>query len=90
MIALVKSLAREWARYGIRVNAVAPGMTQTPLLESQGGDALLSEIVRGDPDAPRGRARARSRQPSPSCRPTRASYVTGQTLCVGGGLTMGS
>ena len=49
VIALAKSLAREWARYGIRVNVVAPGVTETPLLESQGGDALLSSIVRGIP-----------------------------------------
>ena len=54
VVALAKSLAREWARFGIRVNVVAPGVTQTPLLESQGGDALLGEHRRGDPDAPCG------------------------------------
>ena len=36
VIGLAKALARECARYGIRVNVVAPGVTQTPLLESQG------------------------------------------------------
>lgn len=89
VIALVKSLAREWARYGIRVNAVAPGVTETPLLESQGGDALLSSIVRGIP-------LRRAGQPAEIAAAIaflasdEASYVTGQTLCVGGGLTMSS
>jgi NAD(P)-dependent dehydrogenase (short-subunit alcohol dehydrogenase family) len=29
---LVRVAAQEWGRYGIRVNAVGPGVTQTPLL----------------------------------------------------------
>lgn len=89
VIALAKSLAREFARYGIRVNAVAPGITNTPLLESQGGDAILSSIVRavplrraGEPDEI---AAAIAFLASDD-----ASYITGQTLCVGGGLTMSS
>ena len=49
VIGLAKSLAREFARDGIRVNAVAPGVTETPLLASQG--------ARG----PRSRSCARSR-----------------------------
>lgn len=69
VIALVKSLAREWARHGIRVNAVAPGITATPLLESQGGDSLLSKIVRGSRCAGRA-SRRRSPPPSRSSRST--------------------
>jgi 2-hydroxycyclohexanecarboxyl-CoA dehydrogenase len=89
VIALVKSLAREFARFGIRVNAVAPGITDTPLLESQGGEALLTSIVRQVP-------LRRAGQPAEIAAAIafmasqEASYVTGQTLCVGGGLTMGS
>jgi len=89
VIALVKSLAREWARHGIRVNAVAPGITATPLLESQGGEALLNSIVRAVP-------LRRAGQPEEIAAALAflalddAGYITGQTLCVGGGLTMGS
>ncbi|WP_326686179.1 SDR family oxidoreductase [Streptomyces sp. NBC_01795] len=89
VIALVKSLAREWARHGIRVNAVAPGITATPLLESQGGDSLLAGIVRHVP-------LRRAGEPEEIAAALAfmalddASYITGQTLCVGGGLTMGS
>jgi len=89
VVALVKSLAREWARFGVRVNAVAPGVTATPLLESQGGDAILESIVRAVP-------LRRAGQPEEIAEglvflaSEGASYITGQTLCIGGGLTMGS
>ena len=99
VIGLVKSLAREWARYGIRVNAVAPGITSTPLLVEQGiaggddaqgdGDAVLRSILRGVP-------MRRLGEPTEIADAIAylagdgASYITGQTLCVGGGLTMGS
>lgn len=89
VIALVKSLAREWARYKVRVNAVAPGITATPLLESQGGDDLLNSIVRAVP-------LRRAGQPDEIAAALTflalddAAYITGQTLCVGGGLTMAS
>ena len=89
VIGLVKSLAREFARDGIRVNAVAPGITDTPLLESQGGEGLLASIVKQVP-------LRRAGQPDEIAEAIaflaleQASYITGQTLCVGGGLTMGS
>jgi 3-oxoacyl-[acyl-carrier protein] reductase/2-hydroxycyclohexanecarboxyl-CoA dehydrogenase len=92
VIGLVKSLAREFARDGIRVNAVAPGVTETPLLASQMeelGAGVLDRIVRGIPLRRLGRpdeiATAIAFLASDD-----ASYITGQTLCVGGGLTMGS
>ncbi len=89
VVALAKSLAREFARFGVRVNVVAPGITDTPLLESQGGESLLTSIVRQVPLRRAGRPEEIAAAIA-FLASDEASYVTGQTLCVGGGLTMTS
>lgn len=89
VVALAKALAREWARFSIRVNVVAPGVTETPLLESQGGEALLSSVVRAIPMRRAGRPEEIA-DAIAYLSSDESSYVTGQTLCVGGGLTMSS
>ena len=42
IIALVKSVARHYAREGVAVNAVAPGVTDTPQLDVDAADAGLT------------------------------------------------
>jgi NAD(P)-dependent dehydrogenase (short-subunit alcohol dehydrogenase family) len=42
IIALVKSVARQYARQGVAVNAVAPGVTDTPQLDVDAADAGLT------------------------------------------------
>jgi 2-hydroxycyclohexanecarboxyl-CoA dehydrogenase len=89
--ALLRSLAREWAKSGVRLNAVAPGPTRTRLLEAAmedpDGRELVARVERQIP-------MRRLGQPDEIARAIvflasdQASFVTGQVLSVSGGLTM--
>jgi len=90
VIAFTKSVAREVARYGIRVNCVLPGLTDTPLLQgmiAEGNDKLIDAIVGATPL----RRLARPEEVAEAVlflASERASFTTGETLSVGGGLVM--
>jgi len=90
IIGFGKTVAREMARHGITVNAICPGPTATPLLESmvgEGNDKLIDSLKRGIPmrrlGAPDDIAGAVAFIVSDD-----AGFITGQTLSVSGGLTM--
>lgn len=86
VIAFTKSLAREVARYGINVNCVCPGPTDTPLFHEQ-FETLRDSLVRAIPfrrlAAPEETAHAIA-----FFSTDEATYITGQVLSVSGGLTM--
>jgi 3-oxoacyl-[acyl-carrier protein] reductase len=83
LIAFTKAVAREVAREGIRVNAVAPGFIETPLT-SRLSDAVraqaASEILLGRLGKPEDIASAVLFLSSPL-----AAHITGQVLVVDGG-----
>ncbi len=83
LVAFTKAVAREVAREGIRVNAVAPGFIDTPLT-SRLSDAVraqaMSEIALGRMGKPEDIAAAVLFLASPL-----ASHITGQVLVVDGG-----
>lgn len=86
VIAFTKSLAREMARYGINVNCVCPGPTDTPLFASQPEkvrDALINAIPFRRLAKPEEVADAVVFFASDRC-----SFITGQVISVSGGLTM--
>ncbi|MBI2875772.1 MAG: 3-oxoacyl-ACP reductase FabG [Candidatus Tectomicrobia bacterium] len=91
VIAFTKAMARELAPYNINVNCVAPGITQTPLLEEIMKDPevaqLLGSLEENVPLGRRGRPEDIAEAVSFLCS-NRADYITGQTLSVNGGLCM--
>jgi NAD(P)-dependent dehydrogenase (short-subunit alcohol dehydrogenase family) len=91
VIGFTKSAALEYATRGIRVNAVCPGMIQTPMsdqmiAEGQGEalDAMLQNYV---PMKRLGRAEEIADAVLWLCS-SAASYVTGQSISVDGGFVM--
>ncbi|MED4584612.1 glucose 1-dehydrogenase [Brevibacillus choshinensis] len=88
MIMFTRSLASEWARYGINVNAVAPGYIKTPLVRnllsktSVVEDKLIRRIPFGKLGEPSDIAHAVLFLSS-----DQAAYITGACLPVDGGWT---
>jgi NAD(P)-dependent dehydrogenase (short-subunit alcohol dehydrogenase family) len=89
VIGFVKSLAREIARDGIRINAISPGPTDTPLLRAQSDQHVIDKMIRAVPLKRMGTA-VEQAAPIVFLASDAASYITGQTLSVSGGLTMTS
>jgi len=89
VIGFVKSLARETARDKIRVNAISPGPTDTPLLRSQSDQNVIDKMVRAVPLKRMGTAEEQA-GPIVFLASDDAGYITGQTISVSGGLTMTS
>jgi NAD(P)-dependent dehydrogenase (short-subunit alcohol dehydrogenase family) len=84
---MTRMLAIEWAPHGIRVNAVAPGTTQTEsrapgLANPARREVMLDRIPLRRFGAPEEMAGAIRYLVSPL-----AAYITGQTLLLDGGLT---
>jgi 3-oxoacyl-[acyl-carrier protein] reductase len=99
VIGLIKTLANEMGPQGIRVNAIAPGWTKTERVDEimasraqRNGTTVEQEAAKQIAEIPMGRmgvpaefADALAWLASP-----RASYITGITLPVDGGIIKGS
>jgi len=90
IVSFMKTLARENARAGITCNSVCPGPTDTPLIReiTAGGDEKLIEGLKRS--IPLGRLAQPEDYPGVILflLSDEASYVTGQTISISGGLTM--
>jgi 2-hydroxycyclohexanecarboxyl-CoA dehydrogenase len=93
VIAFTRAIARESSRFGVRINAVAPGPIDTPLLNAapeqlgEIGERLKAGMIAAT-------AMRRIGQPEEVAAAIAflasddASFVTGQTINVSGGLSM--
>ncbi len=86
IIAFTKALARELAAQGVRVNAVAPGGTLTPMVERLGADYIREESARY-PLQRLGTAEEIAATVA-FLASAQASFTTGQILGVNGGGVM--
>lgn len=86
LIGMTKSVAKELAARGIRVNAIAPGFITTDMTDAmpdKAREAILSQIPLGRLGAVEDVAEAALFLASDA-----ASYITGHTLSVDGGMAM--
>jgi 2-hydroxycyclohexanecarboxyl-CoA dehydrogenase len=92
VIAFTKSLARENARYGITANNVLPGPIETPMLEANRQGPRGDEVVAAMAGATLLRRIGEPEEVAAAVAflaSDRASYITGETLGVSGGMGVG-
>jgi NAD(P)-dependent dehydrogenase (short-subunit alcohol dehydrogenase family) len=89
VIGFTKSLAREVTRFGIRINCVSPGPTDTPLFRTATASQpkIADAMVKLIPMKRMAKAEEQANVIA-FLASDGASYITGQTLSVNGGLNM--
>ena len=87
LIAFTKSLAKEMAPHGVRVNAVSPGVIDTPFHEVFSTPEMIAGMVKTIPMGRTGKSEECASVIAFLCS-NGASYIAGETIEVNGGQLM--
>jgi NAD(P)-dependent dehydrogenase (short-subunit alcohol dehydrogenase family) len=87
VITMTQVMAVELAASGIRVNAIAPGPIDTPLVREIHTDQIRTEWIGRVPQRRYGDPSDIANMAIFLLDDTKAGFVTGQTICVDGGFT---
>jgi NAD(P)-dependent dehydrogenase (short-subunit alcohol dehydrogenase family) len=87
VINMTKVMAVEWAPKGIRVNAIAPGPIETPLVREMHTPESRAEWMHGVPMDRYGQPAEIAGTAIFLLDGTKSGYITGQTISVDGGFT---
>jgi NAD(P)-dependent dehydrogenase (short-subunit alcohol dehydrogenase family) len=88
VIMATKVMAREWAQYNIRVNAVAPGLTRTTFSEALWNNPAILEVAMSRTPMRRIAEPEEMVGAIVYLASDAASYVTGQVIAIDGGSTI--
>lgn len=86
VVGLTRSAALEYASQGININAVAPGMIDTPMTQAEAMKPVIDQLVASSPTGRIGKPEDIGNAVLWLCS-DRASYVHGQLLPVDGAIT---
>jgi NAD(P)-dependent dehydrogenase (short-subunit alcohol dehydrogenase family) len=84
VLGLTRHLAREWARDGITVNAISPGIVDTPMVRGSTDDARMAQVLAS---IPLGRLAEPAEIAALICflASDEAAYITGTNVDIHGG-----
>ncbi len=84
---MTKVLAVEWAKHGVRVNAIAPGPIDTPLVEKMHTATARKKWTDLVPQNRYGSPKELAGAAVFLLDDTKSSFITGQTITIDGGFT---
>jgi NAD(P)-dependent dehydrogenase (short-subunit alcohol dehydrogenase family) len=88
MITMTQVMAIEFARLGIRVNAIAPGAIATPLVEAMHTPEMRQAWMNAAPQRRYGTPAEIASAAIFLLDASKSGFMTGQTICVDGGFTI--